>query len=552
MDKHLEHIVKFLKSLSTRQRVLLGASAAAAALTLLVFVKLFSAPAMSPLFTGLSSTDGQAMEQRLAAHGVSYQVSSDGSTILVPADQLDKLRMQMSTLGPPATGRMGWKLFDKPNWSGSDFSEKVDYQRALEGELEETIDTISEVEESRVHLVLPHDSLFTDEQRQGKAAVVLRLRGRLSNDAVIGIERLVSGAVDDLPPKNVTIIDADTGAPLVPRESDSNGIDAPRMEAALARKIVDTLAPVVGASHVRASVTVERDPSSAESTQEVYDPANPVVLTSQVSQETSAVNVTQGVPGTSSNVPKAGAKPPAAKQAKTQTLPQGTLSESKTYAVSKTVSHTVEPAGRIERIDAAVIVDDATETKMVNGHAVEARVKRTPEEMQQIDALTKAAIGFDAKRGDEVVVQNLSFVALPVPKVEPLPLPERVLRLTNQWMSVLRIAGLFLLFGLAYLLLLRPLQKLLMASLRQAPQPAAALGTGAATAAGAAASPSAAAALAAKDDEVEAFVSELEGANSEVKRVVMLKRNLVDKVKSEPEASSRLLENWIRQGKAAS
>jgi flagellar M-ring protein FliF len=540
MDKHVENIVKFLKSLSARQRLLLGASAAGAVVTLLVFVKLFSAPAMEPLFTGLSSTDSQAMEQRLAAHGITYQVSSDGGTILVPADQLDKLRMQMSTLGPPATGRMGWKLFDKPNWSGSDFSEKVDYQRALEGELEETIDTISEVEESRVHLVLPHDSLFTDDQRQGKAAVVLRLRGRLSNDAIVGIERLVSGAVDDLPPKNVTIIDAETGAPLVARESDSNGIDAPRMEAALAAKIVATLAPVVGASHVRASVTVERDPSSAESTEEVYDPTNPVVLTSQISQETSAANVTQGVPGTSSNVPKAGAKPPAAQQAKTETLPEGTLSESKTYAVSKTVSRTVEPAGRIERLDAAVIVDDATETKTVNGRAEQVRVKRTPGEMQQLDALTKAAIGFDAKRGDEVVVQNLSFVALPVPKMTPLPLPERVLRLTNQWMSVLRMAGLFLLFVLVYLMLLRPLQKLLMASFRQAPRPAA-------TAANATAP-----AAAVNNDEIETLEGELEGANSEVKRVVMLKRSLVDKVKSEPEASSRLLENWIRQGKAAS
>jgi flagellar M-ring protein FliF len=138
------------------------------------------------------------------------------------------------------------------------------------------------------------------------------------------------------------------------------------------------------------------------------------------------------------------------------------------------------------------------------------------------------------------VVQNLSFVALPVPKMTPLPLPERVLRLTNQWMSVLRMAGLFLLFVLVYLMLLRPLQKLLMASFRQAPRPAA-------TAANATAP-----AAAVNNDEIETLEGELEGANSEVKRVVMLKRSLVDKVKSEPEASSRLLENWIRQGKAAS
>jgi flagellar M-ring protein FliF len=439
---------------------------------------------------------------------------------------------------------MGWKLFDKPNWSGSDFSEKVDYQRALEGELEETIDTISQVEESRVHLVLPHHSLYTERERPAKAAVVLRLHGSLSNQAVIGIERLVAGAVDDLSPKNVTIIDADTGAPLVTRQGNAEGTtDAPRLEAELAAKIVSTLAPVVGTSHVRASVTVERDPTTTDSTQESYDPKGAVVLTSETSQQTAAASLPQGVPGTSSNVPKAGAKPPAAAQASTTTIPQGTLSESKTYAVSKTVSHTTEPAGRIERIDAAVIVDDATVAKTVNGKPVTVREKRTPAEMKQLQALAEAAIGYDAKRGDQVVVQNLSFRKLPVPKLGPVPLPDRLLRLTKQWMGALRLAGLLLVFGLIYLVVLRPLKKQVMASFRQMPQAGQPALAGSETKAGEA------------DEEhtnAEEFESELEVTNSDVKRVVMLKRNLVEKVKSEPEASSRLLENWIRQGKAAS
>jgi flagellar M-ring protein FliF len=538
MDQHVEQIGKFLKSLNRRQQLLLGGSAAAVALTLLLFVHFFSAPAMVPLYTGLSATDSQAITQRLTARGVPYQLSSNGGTVLVPADKLDQLRMQMSTVAPPATGRMGWKLFDKPNWSGSDFSEKVDYQRALEGELEETIDTISQVEESRVHLVLPHDSLFTDQQRPGKAAVVLRLRGRLSNQAVIGIERLVSGAVDDLPPKNVTIIDADTGAPLMARRGNSNGTGSPQLEAALAAKIVSTLAPIVGARHVRASVTVERDPSTTDSTEEAYDPSGAVVLTSQISQQIGSTSLPQGVPGTASNVPRAGSKPPAANQASTTTVPQGLLNESKTFAVSKTESHTIEPAGRIERIDAAVIVDDAETTKRVNGKTVAVRVKRTPQEMKQLTELAEAAIGYDVKRGDQVVVQNLSFRTLPAPKLAPIPLPDRLLRLTNQWMGVLRLVGLFALFALVYLIVLRPLKKQVLASFRQMPQPEA--------------KPAAAVSATANAEEAEGLEGELQATNSDVKRVVMLKRNLVEKVKSEPESASRLLENWIRQGKAAS
>lgn len=545
MDKHIEQIGQFLKSLSLRQRIWLGTSAAAVLLTLVIFVKLFSAPAMATLYTGLSTTDSQAVTQRLAKRGISFQLSDRGGTILVPSSQLDKLRMEMATVGPPATGRMGWKLFDQPNWSGSAFSEQVDYQRALEGELEETIDTISDVEESRVHLVLPHDSLFTDDQRPGKAAVVLRLRSPLSNQAILGISRLVSGAVDGLSPKNVTIIDADTGAPLVARTSNTNGTDAPRLEAQLAAKIVDTLAPVVGSGHVRASVTVERNLSTADTTQEVYDPNNAVVLTSQESQQTGSANLPQGVPGTSSNVPKAGSKPPAAKQAKTTTVPQELVNESKTYAVSKSVTHTIEPAGRIERIDAAVIVDDATVPKVVNGKTVMVKVKRTPQEMQQLTALTEAAIGYDATRGDHVVVQNLSFQALPVPKLAPVPLPDRLLEMANRWMGVLRLAGLLLLFGLVYLILLRPLKNQVLANLRQVPQ--------AATSSPVLVQDSEAKTKEAGDENgFEALESELQVTNSDVKRVVMLKRNLVEKVKNEPAAASKLLGNWIRQGKAAS
>jgi len=141
MDKQIKQLTAFLKGLSMRQRALLGGAAVAVALTLWVFVRLFATPDMKPLYTGLSSSDAQGIAQRLASENVQYSISSDGSTILVPADKLDRMRLEMSQQGPPQSGRLGFELFDKPNWSGSDFSEKVNYQRALEGELERTIET---------------------------------------------------------------------------------------------------------------------------------------------------------------------------------------------------------------------------------------------------------------------------------------------------------------------------------------------------------------------------------------------------------------------------
>ena len=193
----------------------------------------------------------------------------------VPADQLDKTRLTLAGEGMPQTGRLGFEIFDKPNWAGSDFSEQVNYQRALEGELERTIQTLGNVRSVRIHLVLPHDSLFSDRERLAKAAVVMKLRsGGLSDEETNAVTHLVASAVDNLSPENVTLIGADGRTPLVAKgHNGTKGMDASvELETALAEKLVMTLAPVVGPDHVKASVTVAYDRSSGDSTQEIYDP----------------------------------------------------------------------------------------------------------------------------------------------------------------------------------------------------------------------------------------------------------------------------------------
>ena len=274
-------VITFLRALTVRQRVLLGGSLALVAGTLWVFVALASKGDYKPLYSGLSPEEAQTIAQRLASQNVPFELSSDRTSLSVPSGELDKVRLEMASQGMPVTGRLGFELFDKPNWAGSDFYEKVNYQRALEGELERTIESLRDVQSARVHLVMPHESLFTEREREGKAAVLVRLRGpRLSEDSINSITFLVSSAVDNLRPENVSVVDADGRVPISNRGSTGQswsrgGAD---FENTLVQKLVATLTPVVGADHIRANVTVDFDTASSDTTQETYDPNGSVVF----------------------------------------------------------------------------------------------------------------------------------------------------------------------------------------------------------------------------------------------------------------------------------
>src|SRR5580700_4325385 len=304
------------------------------------------------LYAGLDPDDAREMAQELTTAGIPYDVSPDGGALRVPAENLDKARLATTAKGGPKSGRMGFELFDKPNWIGSEFDERVNYQRALEGELEHTINTLSEVESSRVHLVMPHDSLYTEQQRDAKASVVLKLRRRsLSDEQADAIRNLVASAVDDLRPENVALVDAEGRLQLGRR---SAGADAEAHEQELAEKLIETLEPVAGMGNVRASVNVDYDSSSADEVDETYDPNNVVTLSMQRSEQTSgAQSGPTGVPGTASNAPNV--QPPLFPQQNlgTQNLKQ----ESGTYGASKRVRHTVQGTGKVRRVTAAVLIN---------------------------------------------------------------------------------------------------------------------------------------------------------------------------------------------------
>ncbi|HUX27308.1 MAG TPA: flagellar basal-body MS-ring/collar protein FliF, partial [Terracidiphilus sp.] len=326
---------------------------------------------------------------------------------------------------------------DKPNWVGSEFDEKVNYQRALEGELEHTVGTLADVELARVHLVLPHDSLFRDEERPAKASVVLKLRHRsLADGEPEAIRNLVSSAVDGLTPDRVVLVDAAGNMPLGPKTAESMRLSA---EQALEEKLTSTLEPVTGVGNVRAAVTLDYDPAASDETQETYDPEKTATLSMQrTEQSTGPQPVAAGVPGTASNAPNSQALPVYPRQT---TPPETAKSESGTYGVSKTVRHVVEGPGRVRRMTAAIVVNDRQIRPASRGEAAQWQ-PRSANELRNLTALAQAAAGFDASRGDMLTVEDLAFDENR--SQQPVTLPNQLLEKAENSPVLVKYAALLL------------------------------------------------------------------------------------------------------------
>ena len=448
-------------------------------------------PDWKPLFKDLDAKDVAQVTQELGAAGIPYRTSADGTAIDVASDEVDKARIEVAAKGMPQSGRLGFELFDKPNWVGSEFDERVNYQRALEGELEHTIQTLGVVKSARVHLVLPQQSLFAAEDKVAKASVVLKLK-RPSVDAseADSIRSLVAGAVDNLSPADVVLVDAGGRVNLKPHsQSMAEGDKEQELEA----KLVSLLEPLAGRDNVRVTVRLSYDQGTENRTDEVYDPTQVATLNMQRSEQSSTSGArASGVPGTASNTPAAAAKGAvqgSEKAAAPGTLPllnkdakdglpvypqggaqgQTTKQESGSYAVSKHMTHSEKGPGRLARVTAAVVVNDRMATEGA-GKAMKTVWKpRTPEEMHRLEELVQAAVGFDIKRGDQVVIENMSFSGnAPEP---PAPLLDKVtdgakgfLRTQPNLMRTLMIGACGLLL---VMFVLKPLGQQVVATLKE-------------------------------------------------------------------------------------
>ena len=255
----------------------------------------------APALHGLAPEDASAIVAKLRESGVDYKIGENGTSLLVPEDSVPELRLEMAGLGLPKTGRIGFEIFDKTNFGITDFAEHVNYRRAVEGELERSVMAMADVQQARVHVTLPKESVFTDSREPAKASVLVGLRpgARLSSQNVIAITNLVSSAVEGLAPESVSVVDMNGNLLSRPRR-DGLPDGAQISEAALeyrqaiehdlAVKINSTLDPLLGADKFRTGVSADVDMTSGEQSEETFDPTKSVMVTSQKTEDSSGTH----------------------------------------------------------------------------------------------------------------------------------------------------------------------------------------------------------------------------------------------------------------------
>jgi flagellar M-ring protein FliF len=527
-NKMVEQLKQAWQRMNPRQRTIVAGGTLAAVAGLVVLTVMMSSTDYKPLMTGLEPEDAQTISQQLAAKKIDFRMAADGKGIDVASSQLDEARMEVASQGSTHSGRMGFELFDKSSWGQTEFDEKVNYQRALEGELERTIGTLSNVKSARVHLVMPRDSVFLDRSQPAKASVALRLkRGGLSQDQTDAIARLVSGAVENLAPADVAIIDADTNELLNRHSSTMEGRE---LEDEFSKRLMATLGPVVGVDNLRTSVNVEYDLTSSEESEDKYDPNVSALLTTQKTMEQAGQTGDGGVAGTASNLPTTPGKGTTQSQdANADGTTQTSKSENSTFGVNKLSRHTIAPSGRIRRITAAILVNDFSDKKLVDGKMVGSTYKRSPAQLKQLQDLAAAVIGMDAQRGDLVTVENMTFSNSGDSDVAPT-FVERAQKVVNDNVNALKYVSLLLLFVLAWALIFRPVQKQIVSVVRE-------LGTGSQS--------SIAVAELASGTELpgDDFDDLLEADTN----TVGLKRRLTEMVQAEPATMTRTLQSWLQE-----
>ncbi len=324
-EQILARLKTLTASLSKKQLLTIGGTFVGVVGLLVIWAYWLNAPDYRLLFSDMDPGAASQVVDKLKADKIAYQLTDGGRSIKVPADKLDELRIDLSAQGLPATGRIGFEIFDRTQFGQTDFLEHVNYRRALEGELERTIDTLREVESSRVHIAMAKDSLFTDRQQPAKASIVLKLRrrGDISQATVSGIANMMAAAVEGLQPDGVVILDS-YGRQL--NQTGDDPLSGPRLdqqrdiEHGLSTRVVRLLEPIVGIGKVRVNVSAQLNPSSQEETDEHWDP-NAVVRSRQVTTDAHGGAVQGGVAGARANEPPPLPADPA-KGANGQPLPQ--------------------------------------------------------------------------------------------------------------------------------------------------------------------------------------------------------------------------------------
>jgi len=427
----MEQVKKIWDNLSIAQRITIAVVALGVFGGLFAFSRWKRESDFRPLYTAVQPEDAGAIVQKIKESGADYRLSDDGKVVLVPSAKLAELRLQMAAAGLPKTGRLGFELFDKTNLGASEFVEHMNYRRALEGELERSVMSLAEVDQARVHLTFPKDSVFLEAQQPAKASIVLRLKpgAKLTRQNVAAICNLVAGSVEGLAAEAVSVVDMNGNLLTRPRKSggeDSSPVtdDVLQLRQALERDLVakmnNTLEPLLGPDRFRAGASVDCELTSGDQSEEIFDPAKSVMVTSERTEESTSSPSASGVPGTASNLPRAASRAGSASSGVAR------VTENVTYQTSKVTKHTRNPQGAIKRMSLSVLVDHTIRWEGEGARRRRVVTAASPETLKSIRELVSAVTGFSTERGDQLVVETLPFDStvnqeplLPPPAAQP-------------------------------------------------------------------------------------------------------------------------------------
>ncbi|AKU93028.1 flagellar basal-body MS-ring/collar protein FliF [Vulgatibacter incomptus] len=357
-------------------------------------------------FTNLGPEDGSEASAQLKAAGIPFRLDAGGSALAVPASKVYDTRLLLAASGLPRGGGVGFELFDRGDIGVSEFTQRVNLRRAIEGELARTIGSLSEVRSARVHVSLAERGLYRDEDRRSSASVVLNLRsGRtLGERELAGIRHLVSAAVPGLSSDAVTIVD---GRGMVLGDQESWGLASRQrdLERDLEQRIVSLLEPAVGAGAVVARATVQMDATEVDTTSEIFDPDSAVIRSERSlnQSQTQTQPAPGGIAGAAANQPMSPTQQTVTAAGSSST----TEDQTRNYEVSKTVTRTASKSPRLHRLSVAILVD-----------GVEGK-PRSDAEVARLGELAKRAVGFDAARGDQLDISSVVFT----PSADDAPAP---------------------------------------------------------------------------------------------------------------------------------
>jgi flagellar M-ring protein FliF len=417
------------------------------------------------LYANLAMNDASEVVTWLKNQKIDYTLKNGGKDIWIPANQIYQSRLDLAAGGMPTGGGVGFEIFDKQSFALTDYVQKVNYTRALQGELSRTITSLAPVESTRVHLALPEKRLFKNQQKSGTASVIVTLvpGKHLDQQQVQGIVHLVAGSVTNLDPEQVKVIDSSGVVLEIEKKKDDTQMFSGEMlefqqevEHRMEMRAQTLLDKTMGTDNAMVRISATLDFAKVEKTEELFDGEEPVIRSEQVNTESSGNEDNGGIPGVESNLQgnvfgETTTGPTSSKNSRTTN-----------YEISKTVSRIVNPVGTITKLSVSVLVADKVSIDE-EGKVTEV-VARTPEELKSIEDMVASAIGLVAERGDMINVISMPFVA---PKQEPLIGDSESENSLYQFIPLIKYgligAGILLL----YFLLIRPVVKTMKGEVKE-------------------------------------------------------------------------------------